>query len=266
MDKPLLTISIICYNQQKEVDLIFRSLIWQYENIFHDFEVIVCDDGSNPKTKIPKCPFPIKYMWQEDLGIRISLARNKTIFSASGKYIMFLDGDTFIGEKSITPYLSRLQENLSFYGLRYKVNRRILNDKKEFSQNLIDWYVIDKDWRAKELPDLPNKDYKEDEEIYKTFDLGNNIFPLKLMKQHLFPTDLLGYGGDMPIFILSYLCQVSEIKAVNESITYHINHSPHPPASFYDYCKSKLVMDYAIPKLKHIIKEKEELKLKKLGL
>lgn len=98
------------------------------------------------------------------------------------------------------------------------------------------------------------------------FDLGNNIFPINLIKIHPFPTDFMGFGGEMTVFGLSYMIQMGKIKAVNESITYHIEHQPHSTASFYDWCKAKMVIDYALNKLRNKQIKEREFKKRQLGI
>jgi len=60
---------------------------------------VVADDGSGPATArvvrewAAKKTVPIKHVWHEDRGFRLSEIRNRGIRASAGTYIIFLDGD-----------------------------------------------------------------------------------------------------------------------------------------------------------------------------
>lgn len=62
-------------------------------------EVLICDDGSGPKTGgvirkwQPRFPVPLRHCWQEDDGWRVARVRNLGIRESSSDYLVFLDGD-----------------------------------------------------------------------------------------------------------------------------------------------------------------------------
>jgi glycosyltransferase involved in cell wall biosynthesis len=95
------SIIVVVYNQPLSLELILKSIRAQ------DFtgikEVIVADDGSNidlfsrVKEDFDKSGMSIKYVWQQDRGIKPAEARNNGIKLAKGKYLIFLDGDMVPG-------------------------------------------------------------------------------------------------------------------------------------------------------------------------
>lgn len=64
-----------------------------------DFEIIVADDGSKPKTKELierlrlQISMPIIHVWQEDNGFQKSQILNKAIVASRSDYLIFTDGD-----------------------------------------------------------------------------------------------------------------------------------------------------------------------------
>lgn len=91
------SIIVVVYSQPLSLELILRSI--QAQDFIGYKEVIVTDDGSNlelfskVKSDFDKTGMPIKYVWQQDRGIRPAEARNNGIKLAKGKYLLFLDGD-----------------------------------------------------------------------------------------------------------------------------------------------------------------------------
>lgn len=63
------------------------------------FELLVADDGSTEDTRkvvtdyAARATFPLRHVWQEDLGFRAAAARNRAIAATSADYIIFTDGD-----------------------------------------------------------------------------------------------------------------------------------------------------------------------------
>ena len=64
-----------------------------------DFELLVADDGSTDDTRalvnafIPRSPFPLRHIWQEDRGFRAGAARNRALAGTDADYVIFTDGD-----------------------------------------------------------------------------------------------------------------------------------------------------------------------------
>ena len=61
--------------------------------------MIVADDGSGSATRLmieqlaQNFPVPLRHVWQEDKGFRLSRARNRAIAAASSDYLVMVDGD-----------------------------------------------------------------------------------------------------------------------------------------------------------------------------
>jgi glycosyltransferase involved in cell wall biosynthesis len=64
-----------------------------------DFELLVADDGSTDDTRqlvaqyTARAPFPLRHVWQEDLGFRPGAARNRAMAASTAEYVIFTDGD-----------------------------------------------------------------------------------------------------------------------------------------------------------------------------
>jgi glycosyltransferase involved in cell wall biosynthesis len=87
-------------------------------------EVIIADDGSRPDTTelianwAKKLPIPVLHVWQEDIGFRAGRARNRGIITASGEYIVFVDGDMVLDAHFIEDHKRAAQRGYFIQGAR----------------------------------------------------------------------------------------------------------------------------------------------------
>lgn len=92
----VISVIVSTYNRLDALRVVLRSLAAQTER---DFEILVADDGSRPDTGAAvrafaaECPVPLRHVWHEDLGFRLSHIRNRASAQAKGGYLVFLDGD-----------------------------------------------------------------------------------------------------------------------------------------------------------------------------
>ncbi|MFP2995904.1 glycosyltransferase family 2 protein [Spongiivirga sp. MCCC 1A20706] len=91
-----ISVIISTYNAEAWLE---KVLIGYDMQIFKDFEMVIADDGSGPKTKalIDKyqklVSYPIVHVWQEDDGFQKSRILNKAVEACSAPYIVMSDGD-----------------------------------------------------------------------------------------------------------------------------------------------------------------------------
>lgn len=90
------SIIITTYNAEEWLRKVLIGFSVQSES---DFEIVIADDGSTPKTKelidsfSSKFKFPIVHVWQEDEGFQKSKILNRAILKSSSDYLLFTDGD-----------------------------------------------------------------------------------------------------------------------------------------------------------------------------
>lgn len=84
------------YNSEDWLEKVIWGLSVQSEL---DFEIVIADDGSGPKTKElldrlrPQLAMPLVHVWQEDNGFQKSQILNKAIVASKSDYLIFTDGD-----------------------------------------------------------------------------------------------------------------------------------------------------------------------------
>lgn len=95
-EPPKISIIISTYNSEEWLE----KVLWGFNSqLFKDFEVVIADDGSEPKTKnliadlTDQVFYNIIHIWQEDEGFQKSRILNKSIIACNGEYIIMTDGD-----------------------------------------------------------------------------------------------------------------------------------------------------------------------------
>lgn len=152
--KPRFSIIIPVYNRPDEIDELLESLVCQ---TIHNFEVVICEDGSTvPCTEVVdryKSRLDIKYITQPNEGR--SPARNNAMSHAEGDYMVFFDSDCVIpptyfetltatldaspvdcfgGPDTAHPSFSRLQKAINFAMTSMLTTGGIRGGRKQFER------------------------------------------------------------------------------------------------------------------------------------
>jgi glycosyltransferase involved in cell wall biosynthesis len=97
---PRLSLIVSVYNQRELAPTVWASVFAQRVDV--PFEVLVCDDGSPDdhldviRRLIASSPVDLRYIWQPDVGFRLSRSRNNAIRCARGDILVFADGDMWL--------------------------------------------------------------------------------------------------------------------------------------------------------------------------
>lgn len=91
-----ISVIISTYNSESWLE----KVLWGYTcQSFKNFEIVIADDGSGPKTKALIDRFKneeglsINHVWQKDDGFQKSMILNKSIVACKSDYIVMSDGD-----------------------------------------------------------------------------------------------------------------------------------------------------------------------------
>lgn len=95
-DLPSISVIVSTYNSENWLEKVLYGFNCQ---TFKNFEVVIADDGSGPKTKqliedlSEIVQYNIVHVWQEDDGFQKSKILNKAIVACNAEYIIMTDGD-----------------------------------------------------------------------------------------------------------------------------------------------------------------------------
>jgi glycosyltransferase involved in cell wall biosynthesis len=130
---PLTSLIVTTYNWEAALDLVLRSVLRQTR--LPD-EVLVADDGSGSTTAeliarhASHFPVPLRHVWHEDVGFRLTAIRNRALAAARGPYVIMLDGDMILHPKFVLSHAAFARPGWYVQGgrvlLREAVTRRLL--------------------------------------------------------------------------------------------------------------------------------------------
>jgi glycosyltransferase involved in cell wall biosynthesis len=119
--KPRASILLSAYDQAHSLSLVFAGLMTQSIN---DFEVLLCEDEENPKTKIlveqysARAPFAIRHFSQEHKNFRKCKILNQAIHASRSETLVFLDGDCIPHREYVEQHLVLQQQGFYIAGRR----------------------------------------------------------------------------------------------------------------------------------------------------
>lgn len=113
-DVPMVSVVIPAYNAERTLPQTIQSVLSQS---FRDVEVLVIDDGSTDRTREIAASFgpPVRCLEQSNQGV--SVARNRGIQLASGRYIALLDADDTWESEKLRRQLDVLEADPSVTGV-----------------------------------------------------------------------------------------------------------------------------------------------------
>lgn len=133
-----ISVIISTYNAEEWLE----KVLWGFNcQNFKNFEIIIADDGSGPKTKElldeigKKVFYDIIHVWQEDDGFQKSRILNKAVQACNAEYIIMTDGDCIPREDFVQVHYLNKQFGYfisgGYYMLPMNISKMITKDDIE---------------------------------------------------------------------------------------------------------------------------------------
>lgn len=117
----MISLIIAVYKNVNALELILQSIALQ---TFHEFEVIIAEDGEDIAMGIciekamKSYSFIIRHLRHEDKGFRKIVIGNEAIRNARGEYVVFIDGDCILHPRFLEEYHKAMKPGAFFFGRR----------------------------------------------------------------------------------------------------------------------------------------------------
>lgn len=150
MKKLKVSLIITTYNWPEALLLVLKSIEIQ---TVKPNEVIIADDSSKKETAniiknfSKKTSLKIIHSWQEDIGYRLSMSRNKAIAKSSYEYIVMIDGDMILHPNFIEDHINFAKRGTFVQGVRAKINA--LKSKEILTNGSIFFRELDEGLKSK---------------------------------------------------------------------------------------------------------------------
>jgi glycosyltransferase involved in cell wall biosynthesis len=128
--KPMASVLVPFYNNLKFLKLVIAGLMRQTNK---NFEIIICDDGSNEETIKDLVPYlenlelPLQYVWHEDLGFRKNRILNQGLLLAKSEFVIFIDADCVVHSEFVAEYIAHAEPKTVLSGRRVELSPSITN-------------------------------------------------------------------------------------------------------------------------------------------
>jgi len=211
-----MTFSVIVglYQHKKFLPKLIEALEGQ---MWNDFEVIFCDDGSTDGTKEwfegKKFKFKHKYLWHKNKGMRLAKSINRGMEAAKGDNFVLIMGDSYPELNYLFVLANYAKPDYLACGVRVQID---------------DDRAVDIDWRLKRQK-IPQDDVIILNEPYNVLTGNGLMFSRKIYEEvGGWNEKIKGYGGDDNEFIArvyyaGYICW-----SIASAILYHRWHKAQP--------------------------------------
>ena len=135
---------ISTYNWPEALTLCLKSVAAQRTP---PFEVVIADDGSGEPTRrvveafARTLPCPVKHIWHEDDGFRLTVIRNKAIAACEGDYIVQIDGDVILHRNFIRDHAAFARKGTFVVGSRAMIDERLARRMLCSGNPKVAWYT-----------------------------------------------------------------------------------------------------------------------------
>jgi len=123
------SIIIAFYKDLQALDLIFKALRRQ---TYKNFEVVVAEDNDAPETKTflsAQSELEIVHVYHPDTGRTKAAAQNKAVCTATGEYVIFIDGDC-------VPFSTFIEGHVAYSARKRVMSGRRVNLPDHLSRRL----------------------------------------------------------------------------------------------------------------------------------
>ncbi|STQ87391.1 glycosyltransferase family 2 protein [Helicobacter pullorum] len=237
---------ITTYNQKERLALVLDSV---RDLAVLPTEVLIADDGSTQDTRMliesfaHDFPCPLRHIWHEDSGFRLSTIRNKAIKEAQGDYIIIIDGDMILEPHFVADHLAYAKPKVFLQGSRVITNSHtsesMLQAYQEGAKSAYKRVFGLGGFKARRCKILSRFVYRTsriDSEFFTKKDFikgirGCNMSFFKADCEAIngFNESFVGWGREDSEFVARFLFNGGQLRRLKfAGVAYHIYHDENP--------------------------------------
>jgi glycosyltransferase involved in cell wall biosynthesis len=244
---------IATYNKPDALDLVLKSVLKQSQL---PGEILIADDGSGEDTQKlirqyqDEQIIPIRHIWHEDQGFRLSAIRNKAIAAANGEYIIQIDGDVLLHRHFIKDHVAFARENSFVRASRIYLDEnltRMLMTREKTHFSILEKGVSNRTsaMRVPFLWSLFETNYKnKGDEVYEIHGCNMAFFKSDAIKVNGYNEDFEGWGYEDKEFVARLL--VAGVKKRFLKMGGIVFHLHHPISSMHREKENSIILKNTI--------------------
>lgn len=205
-------------------------------------EVIIADDGSKKETADliqsfqQRFPVPLKHVWHEDEGFRLSMMRNKAMAAASGEYLIQVDGDIILHPFFIHDHLNAARPSHFIGGSRVLLNEELskyIITQKDLDISLFTSGVKNK-LNGLHAPALARfiELFRKEKGLYNMRGCNMSFWKKDIIAVNGYNQNISGWGReDTELAIRLYNLGIKRVYFKLQGIAYHLFHKEYDRSS-----------------------------------
>ena len=236
MRPPEISLIIPTYERPGALDQVLRGVRRQSEM---PGEILLADDGSGSATRKlaelwrAKLSAPLRHIWQEHLGFRKTIILNKCIAAASGRYIVFLDGDCVPHDRFVADHATLAEKNYWVQGRRCFVREQFAPDFSPGATPVLPWMLAGRITGWSKGIRLPLPLVRRNTGQRGIIGCNMGFWRDDLLAVNGFDEEFIGWGGeDSDIGTRLYHLGRPRKFVYGHAVVYHLDHPPlkHGPS------------------------------------
>ena len=233
---PSVSLIISTFNQPKALAKVLAALPNQTRQ---PDEILISDDGSNEPTRelvqnfTKNSAVPVKHVWHPHDGFRKTIILNKTVVAATGKYLIFTDGDCVPHPKFVADHALLAESGCWVQGRRCFVREEFKVPEFELGKTPVwIWMLTGKITGAAKGVRWPLPVIRRDTRQRGIIGCNMGFWREDVLAVNGFDEDYVGWGTGEDSDLGTRLYHLGRRRkfVYGRAVTFHLNH-PQAPAA-----------------------------------
>ena len=230
---PSVSLIISTFNQPAALTKALAGLLRQTRR---PDEVLISDDGSDKPTRelisnfSQSSPVTVKHIWQPHDGFRKTIILNKTVAAATGRYLIFTDGDCVPHPKFVSDHAALAETGCWVQGRRCFIREEFVPAFVPGKTPVWQWMLTGKITGASKGLRLPFPIIRRDTAQRGIIGCNMAFWREDILAVNGFDEDYIGWGTGEDSDIGTRLYHLGRRRkfVYGRAITFHLNHPPAP--------------------------------------